>query len=104
MDTPGGEQRAARLDPAVTGTGPAGLSAADLADYRQAQAEHDEEMRELADREFQIETGQINSYEEYRFSWQSEGDTPPQPPSAVPGKEADRRAWAGFEGEGCPPF
>lgn len=85
---------------------PAGLSAADLADYLQAQAEHEEEMRELADREFQIETGQINSYADYRFTWQDEElETDPPPPTTnVSGEGARPGVGSGIDGEDLPPF
>ncbi|MFD5422230.1 hypothetical protein ACFWJT_29980 [Streptomyces sp. NPDC127069] len=83
---------------------PTGLSAADLADYRQAQAEHEDLMQQVADREFQIEAGLIKSYADYRFAWQSEDLEPPRPPTAAPDEEAGHGAWDGFDGEDCPPF
>ncbi|MGW1521441.1 hypothetical protein [Streptomyces sp. NPDC002287] len=86
---------------------PAGLSAADLADYRHAQAEHEAEMRELADREFQIETGQISSYDAYRFTWQEDelDETDPPPPTPNGSHEGSKPgARHGLNGEDLPPF
>ncbi|MET8298582.1 hypothetical protein ACFYZT_32465 [Streptomyces sp. NPDC001591] len=86
---------------------PAGLSAADLADYLQAQAEHEEEMRELSDREFKVETGQIASYDAYRFTWQEEelDETDPPPPTTnLSGEGARPGVGTGIDGEDLPPF
>ncbi|MFJ8165591.1 hypothetical protein ACIRBY_32405 [Streptomyces sp. NPDC096136] len=90
----------------MTGHWPAGLSAADLADYLQAQAEHEAEMRELADREFQVETGQIDSYADYHFTWQEEleATAPPPPTTDVSGKGARPGVGSGIGGENLPPF
>ncbi|MFF4371494.1 hypothetical protein [Streptomyces sp. NPDC001594] len=83
---------------------PAGLSASDLTDYHQAQADHDDLMQQVADREFQMETGLIDSYGDYHFIWQDDGHAELQPPTAVPGQETGNGAWAGCDGTDEPPF
>ncbi|MEW1639809.1 hypothetical protein AB0469_37830 [Streptomyces sp. NPDC093801] len=85
---------------------PTRLSAADLADYLQAQAEHEAEMRELADREFQIETGQIDSYSDYRFTWEDDAlpPDPPKPATDSPGAEVRRSLPPGMHSQDAPPF
>ncbi|WP_412078790.1 hypothetical protein ACLF6K_35880 [Streptomyces xanthophaeus] len=53
---------------------PPGLSDADWADYRTAARDDGLLQNELADREAQIESGLISSYEEYDFTWESTND------------------------------
>ncbi|WP_405681226.1 hypothetical protein OG239_00135 [Streptomyces sp. NBC_00868] len=66
---------------------PAGLSPADLAEYRHCQDEHFELREQIADREAQIEAGLIDTYDDYPFTWE-----PPQRqrrPAHNPASEAD---------------
>ncbi|WP_043267089.1 hypothetical protein [Streptomyces sp. CT34] len=60
---------------------PPNLTDEEWADYRQCQAEHDDLLSQVADREAQIEHGWIDSYDEYEFAWGEAvpGTQSPQP-------------------------
>lgn len=75
---------------------PAHFSDADWAEFQQCQDEHDDLMAQVADREYQMEVGQIDSYDEYEFDFgplpepntptrkisnSRPAPSPPQPPS-----------------------
>jgi hypothetical protein len=58
------------------------------ADFRQCQDEHDDLMEQVADREAQLETSLIASYDEYEFTWEEPDRTSwphrPSPPAHRP--------------------
>ncbi|GCD41855.1 hypothetical protein [Streptomyces paromomycinus] len=58
---------------------PAHFSDADWADYLQCQAEHDDLLDQVADREAQIEQGLIDTYDDYEFDFASPARTAQQP-------------------------
>lgn len=79
----------------------AGLSAGEAADWQECQSDHDDLMAQLTDREAQIETGLIDTYEDYVFIWERQGGPSPGaqgPPSGALPRE--RRETAA----GDPPF
>lgn len=51
---------------------PPGLTDEAWADYRQCEAEENTLLAQVVDREAQLENGIINSYDEYRFTWDIE--------------------------------
>lgn len=76
---------------------PAHFNDADWAEYQQCQAEHDDLMDQVADREAQMEQGLIDTYDEYDFDFarpvQHPGPTPQVPP--IPLGPAPRRSRRG---------
>jgi hypothetical protein len=48
---------------------PADMSDSDWAEYLQCQDEHDDLMSQVADREYQMESGLIDSYDEFQFDF-----------------------------------
>ncbi|MFD3938218.1 hypothetical protein ACFWSF_09460 [Streptomyces sp. NPDC058611] len=61
------------------------LSAAERRDWEECEQDYAELMQELADREFQLEVGLIDSYQDYTFTWgrpteeEPEAVQPPRP-------------------------
>ncbi|MEE4544012.1 hypothetical protein V2S66_18800 [Streptomyces sp. V4-01] len=45
------------------------MSDSEWADWQQCQDEHDDLMSQVADREYQMESGLIDSYDEYEFDF-----------------------------------
>ncbi|WP_433892593.1 hypothetical protein [Streptomyces sp. CA-111067] len=72
---------------------PADMSDSEWADYLQCQDEHDDLMSQVADREYQMESRLIDTYDEYEFDFgplnpptrkitgSRPAPSPPQPPS-----------------------
>ncbi|MCA1223239.1 hypothetical protein [Streptomyces sp. 8L] len=58
---------------------PTGLNETQWADYQQCQAEHDDLIQQVADREAQMENGLIDSYDEYEFDFSPLPDHKPAP-------------------------
>ncbi|KOT79110.1 hypothetical protein ADK70_31860 [Streptomyces rimosus subsp. pseudoverticillatus] len=58
---------------------PAHYSDTDWAEYQQCQAEHDDIMNQVADREAQIEQGLIDTYDDYEFDFTSPARPAQQP-------------------------
>ncbi|MER5782652.1 hypothetical protein ABT104_13130 [Streptomyces mobaraensis] len=73
---------------------PPNLTDAQWAEWRQCQEEEDELLTQVADREAKLETGQIDSYDEYEFTWESPGNASGphghEPTSAEPVPAAPR--------------
>ncbi|MGJ5751604.1 hypothetical protein FB563_4051 [Streptomyces puniciscabiei] len=54
---------------------PPNLTDAEWAEWLQCQEEEDELLAQVADREARLETGVIDSYDEYEFTWEyADGD------------------------------
>ncbi|WP_330334781.1 hypothetical protein OHS33_36895 [Streptomyces sp. NBC_00536] len=99
----------------MNGRPPAGLSPADLADYHAAQADHDDLLRQVHDREAQYETGLLTSWTAYHFTWDRHETTPatqpapcsrtsPAPTADASARTADARLPPGTDGADESPF
>ncbi|MCC2276218.1 hypothetical protein LKL35_12440 [Streptomyces sp. ET3-23] len=68
---------------------PPNLTDAEWAEWLQRQGEEDELLAQVADREAQLETGVIDSYDEYEFTWEYADSDPRshegEPSTAQPG-------------------
>ncbi|KUN02145.1 hypothetical protein AQI95_29180 [Streptomyces yokosukanensis] len=58
---------------------PPNLTDEEWADYRQCQADEDSVLAQVADHEAQMETGLIDSYEEYEFNGEPPSRSNPEP-------------------------
>lgn len=65
---------------------PAHVSDTDWTEYQRCQAEHDDLMTQVADREAQIEFGFIDSHDDYECTWDYTPSTPVHPSSATSGR------------------
>ena len=63
---------------------PAHFSDADWAEYQQCQAEHDDLMAQVAEREAQMEHGLIDAYDEYEFDFTPLAEPKPSPTRRTP--------------------
>ncbi|OEJ30006.1 hypothetical protein BGK67_00115 [Streptomyces subrutilus] len=71
-----------------------GLSAEEAADWQECQSDHSGLMAQLADREAQMETGLIDDYDAYQFTWDEEDPIPSQLSAQPPAPSAAARLHA----------